>query len=266
MFAILTAAADTSGHAMSIITFFVVSNPDIYRTLTAELKAALPGRTANLDYLTLEKLPYLTAVIKEGLRFSYGVPGRLPRVIETPKATFNGHTVPRGTIVGMSSWMMHRNPIIWPEPDTFSPERWLDPDKARKLEKYLVAFTKGSRQCIGMQYVPNPLLYFPQVEQNPQKYIFCSEIKSQICQLQPKSGVWLAPSLAHLELYVVVGTVFRNFENLRIFETTPADLEVDDYFAPFPLKDAKLIKVFGAWREVSASYGKVIHSQLPAFG
>jgi cytochrome P450 len=82
-------------------------------------------------------------------------------MIETAQATFNGYTVPRGTIVGMSSWMMHRDPNIWPRPDTFSPERWLNPDKARKLEKYLVAFTKGSRQCIGMQYVPNSFLVAP---------------------------------------------------------------------------------------------------------
>ena len=155
MFTILTAAADTSGHAMAIITYHVVSNPGIYRTLTSELKEAFPDRTTDLEYLTLEKLPYLTAVIKEGLRCSYGVPGRLPRMIETTQATFNGYTVPRGTIVGMSSWMMHRDPNIWPQPDSFSPERWLNPDKAKKLEKYLVAFTKGSRQCIGMQYVPN---------------------------------------------------------------------------------------------------------------
>jgi cytochrome P450 len=151
MFTILTAAADTSGHAMTTTTYYILSNPDIYSALVAELKATFPERTTNLEYLTLEKLPYLTGVIKEGLRFTYGVPGRLPRMIETPEATFNGYTVPRGTIVGMSSWLMHRDPSIWPEPDKFMPERWLDLVKAKKLDKYLVAFTKGSRQCIGMQ-------------------------------------------------------------------------------------------------------------------
>lgn len=61
-------------------------------------------------------------------------------------------------------------------------------------------------------------------------------------------------SLAQLELYVAIGTLFRNFENLQIFETTPADLEMDDYFAPFPPKDAKLIKVIGAtWMHANKS-------------
>ena len=153
-FTILSAAADTTGHAMTITTYYIVSNPDVYRKLTAELKSAFPDPTAQLNYLTLEKLPYLTAVIKEGLRLSFGVPGRLPRVIEKDGAVFNGYSVPRGTIVGMSSWLMHRDPNIFSNPEEFEPARWLDPLTAGKLEKNLVAFGRGSRQCIGMQYVP----------------------------------------------------------------------------------------------------------------
>jgi cytochrome P450 len=51
----------------------------------------------------------------------------------------------------MSSWIMHLNASIFPDPYNFDPTRWLDPEKARYLEKYLVAFGKGSRQCVGMQ-------------------------------------------------------------------------------------------------------------------
>lgn len=150
-FTILSAAADTTGHALSTTSYFIVSNPEIYRKLTDELKEAFPDPSVELKFLALEKLPYLTAIIKEGLRLSFGVPGRLPRVIETEGEVFNGYKVPHGTIVGMSSWMVHRNPNIFPKPDTFVPERWLDPIKGKKLEKYLVSFTKGSRQCVGMQ-------------------------------------------------------------------------------------------------------------------
>ena len=159
-FTILTAAADTTGHAMAILTYYVVSNPSIYRTLCTELKTAFPShdhhdQVKNLDfrYATLEKLPYLTAVIKEGLRLSYGTPGRLPRTINTPTATFNGYTVPKGTVVGMSTYLMHRNPDLFPDPDTFDPGRWLDPVTSKRLEKHLVSFGRGSTQCVGMQYV-----------------------------------------------------------------------------------------------------------------
>lgn len=150
-FTILTAAADTTGNAMTITSYHVISNPEIYHTLTTELEKAFPHSISKLNYATLEKLPYLTAVIKEGLRLSFGVPGRLPRMVETQDVVLNGYTIPRGTIVGMSSWMMHRDPKVFPDPNTFRPERWLDPAMAAKLEKSFVAFGRGSRQCIGMQ-------------------------------------------------------------------------------------------------------------------
>jgi len=70
---------------MTVAAYNVVTNPEIHRTLTAELKTAFPNADEKLDFLTLEKLPYLvrsiiqiscslytdikqTGVIKEGLR------------------------------------------------------------------------------------------------------------------------------------------------------------------------------------------------------
>ena len=169
-FTILSAAADTTGHAMATTTYYILRDPSIYAALSNELSIAFPSSSQVHPFLTLEKLPYLTGCIKEGLRLSYGVPGRLPRTIETDSATFNGYTVPKGTIVGMSSWMMHRDERIWPEPEKFKPERWLEPSEAKRLDKYLVAFTKGSRQCIGMQFVPLSFtllsIPYPQFSQN----------------------------------------------------------------------------------------------------
>jgi cytochrome P450 len=153
MFTILTAGGETTGNAMTIITYYVLSDPEIYRKLVSELKTAFTEKQTSLEYLTLEKLPYLSGVIKEGLRLSYGVPGRLPRVIETPEAIFNGYRVPKGTTVSMSAWMLNRNPQNFPEPEKFIPERWSDPEKSKILEnKYFAPFGKGSRQCVGMQY------------------------------------------------------------------------------------------------------------------
>jgi hypothetical protein len=110
-------------------------------------------------------------VIKEGIRLSFGVIGRLPRVVPDPGAEFNGYTVPAGvcsstfralpfvaipmlmmwqSIVSMSSWIMHHNEDIFPDPEKFDPERWMDPDRAKSLDKYVISFGKGSRACVGM--------------------------------------------------------------------------------------------------------------------
>lgn len=45
-----------------------------------------------------------------------------------------------------------RNPEVFPSPENFIPERWLG-ESGKELEKWNVAFSKGSRQCLGMRYV-----------------------------------------------------------------------------------------------------------------
>lgn len=60
-YTVLSAAADTTGNAMTTITRHVVSNPKIYRKLHAELKSAFPDETGQLAFPALEKLPYLVS-------------------------------------------------------------------------------------------------------------------------------------------------------------------------------------------------------------
>lgn len=78
---------------------------------------------------------------------------------------FHDWEIPAGVPVGMTSIMMHQNEQIWPDPMKFAPERWLDPSEAKRLDKYMVSFTKGSRQCVGMKYVDPSLspLFFYQI-------------------------------------------------------------------------------------------------------
>ncbi|EME41071.1 hypothetical protein DOTSEDRAFT_178435 [Dothistroma septosporum NZE10] len=154
-YSVLVAASDTTGNAMTVAAFNVLHNQEIYRKLVAELEDHFPHQTTDLPFVELEKLPYLTAVIKEGLRLSFGVIGRLPRVVPAGGATFHSHYLPAGTVASMSSWMMHRDPAVFPSPNTFSPERWLVSDaESRRLDHNMVPFGRGSRQCIGM-----PLAY-----------------------------------------------------------------------------------------------------------
>lgn len=58
-YSVLVAAADTTGNAMTVATFNVLNNPEVYEKLVAELSARFPDRTSNLPFLGLEKLPYL---------------------------------------------------------------------------------------------------------------------------------------------------------------------------------------------------------------
>ena len=58
-YGILAAAADTTGNGMAVAAYHVVKNPAIYKKLTAELKSAFPDPNSKLDFVVLERLPYL---------------------------------------------------------------------------------------------------------------------------------------------------------------------------------------------------------------
>lgn len=58
------------------------------------------------------------------------------------------------TPMSCSAYFIHMNPEIFPEPESFEPERWLRAaERGEKLHRYLVSFSAGSRQCVGMKYV-----------------------------------------------------------------------------------------------------------------
>jgi len=103
-YGLTVAAAETTGNALTICAFHVVYNPDIYAKLRKELVEAFPDPSAALDYLSLEKLPYLTGVIKEGLRLSYGVIYPLPRVVPEGGASFNGVYISEGVCELIRPW------------------------------------------------------------------------------------------------------------------------------------------------------------------
>ena len=58
-YSIVGAAADTTGNTLTVATYHILSNNEIYKRATEELTGAFPRGDAELDFLTLEKLPYL---------------------------------------------------------------------------------------------------------------------------------------------------------------------------------------------------------------
>lgn len=147
---------------------YLLSNPRALARLRAELFEAIPptpdSSPADLpSWATLEQLPYLSACVLEGLRLGYGVVTRLARIAETetlvltddePQSPHRGKTwsIPPGTPVGMSAYHVHHDERVFVNSREYWPERWLDEDgkRDRRLEGYLLSFSKGSRQCVGM--------------------------------------------------------------------------------------------------------------------
>ena len=65
---ICVAASDTTGNAMTVATYHAITNPEIQEALKRELRSRFPDPNQQLTYTELEKLPYLTGIVKEGLR------------------------------------------------------------------------------------------------------------------------------------------------------------------------------------------------------
>ncbi|KAH9205912.1 cytochrome P450 [Leptodontidium sp. 2 PMI_412] len=149
---VIGAGADTTAATIVITHFHILDNPHVLKKLRLELVAAIPDPLIPAKLSIVERLPYLNAVVQEGLRLSYGALGRLQRSHPFEAMKFHDWEIPAGTPVGMSSYLMHHNEEIFPDSFAFKPERWLEPrpEGAPPLDRYLVAFSKGSRQCVGM--------------------------------------------------------------------------------------------------------------------
>jgi cytochrome P450 len=149
---VVGAALETTKWAVSVIMVYVLSHATILKELKRELRDANAG---DMSITELEKLPYLTAVIEEGLRNSYGAVSRSPRIHRNRPLQYAAYTIPPGTPVSASTYIMHHNEDVFPSSRDFDPSRFLDnargPDRSKPLSRYVTAFTKGTRMCLGMQ-------------------------------------------------------------------------------------------------------------------
>ena len=150
---LLSAGFETTGFCLSVAHYHILANPSISQKLKYELVPAFAevGENNIPPWTTLETLPYLHAVIQEALRMSVGVMSRLQRRNMKEDMRYGEWIIPRGTAVGMSQPMIHFNPKIFPDPWKFEPERWLKGEESKALEKYLVSFSRGARECVAKQ-------------------------------------------------------------------------------------------------------------------
>jgi cytochrome P450 len=86
---VVSAGTETTAWAMSVLTFHLLSNPEILGKLKKELGLAITNPSDLPSLASLENLPYLTACIQEALRFSYGLASRLQRISPDKPMVFN---------------------------------------------------------------------------------------------------------------------------------------------------------------------------------
>ena len=143
----LAAGIDTTGDALCFL-MYALSLP---KHLLSQ--ACLHHELVTNPSIPFDQLPYLNAVVKEGLRCFPPIPMSFPRYVPTGGRIIDGARIPEGTIVSCQPYTLHKEEGIFPQALEFVPERWLDSEGAKEREESFFAFSKGSRGCLGRKYV-----------------------------------------------------------------------------------------------------------------
>jgi len=149
---IFVAGHETTAVAMTWIWYLLAQHPTEEAWLHAELDAVLGGRIPT--YEDLARLPYTRWVVEEAMRLYPPAPGLSTRVaLEADNLA--GTTIPKGAMVGVMPWVLHRHRELWEQPLRFDPERFSPESSAGRHRYAYLPFGGGPRVCIGMAMAMN---------------------------------------------------------------------------------------------------------------
>ena len=142
---IFLAGHETTANALAWTWHLLAQHPDVEGRLHQEMDAALDRRPATAA--DAARLPYARMVLAESMRLyppAWAVGRRALEDVE-----IGGYTIPKGTVVLFSQYLLHRDARFFPDPDRFDPDRWL-PDRQKGRPKFAYfPFGGGTRVCIG---------------------------------------------------------------------------------------------------------------------
>ncbi|KAF8336835.1 cytochrome P450 [Cantharellus anzutake] len=160
--------SDTTSIIICAITYHLAMNPTILRKLQAELDEALglefgkdddaPLEESVVPYDLIKSLPYLDAVVNEGLRLQSVVAVGLPRVVQEGGLVVRGRFFKPGSILSVPIYSVHRDETVWgADVDGFRPERWFE-GNTEAMQKAFIPFSWGPRACIAKNLAKMELL------------------------------------------------------------------------------------------------------------
>ena len=143
---------ENTAYTLSATIFELLAHPQDLQKVKDELATAIPDKNRVPSYSEVENLPHFNACIQEILRLHPGVLSRMPRVSPEVDIVYNDtrsgttYVIPPGTSTSMSTYITHTNPDVFEDPYEYRPQRWIDNPK---LSRSFIAFSRGSRNCVG---------------------------------------------------------------------------------------------------------------------
>jgi cytochrome P450 len=131
---LLVAGHETTATSLAWAFDLLLRHPDALARLQGEIEDG-------------EGDEYLDAVIKETLRVRPVVPGVVRKL--TAPFELNGYQLPAGARLAPNIYLTHRRPDVYPEPERFRPERFLE----KPADTYSwIPFGGGIRRCLGASF------------------------------------------------------------------------------------------------------------------
>ncbi|KAL5372840.1 hypothetical protein PMIN06_012636 [Paraphaeosphaeria minitans] len=147
---IIFAGAETTASALCAITRHLLQNRGALHRVTEEIRSAY-ATESEIKIASTGNLPYLNAVINESLRIAPPSAIGVPRVVPKGGDTICGRWVPEGTYVAYNQYSANRQERNFHHPNSFLPERFLDPKSEDDNFSSLQPFQTGRHVCIGMK-------------------------------------------------------------------------------------------------------------------
>ncbi|MDF3607331.1 cytochrome P450 [Paracoccus sp. DMF-8] len=186
----IVAGHETTALSMAWALYLCAFDPAVQDRAAAEARAVLGDRIAGAG--DVAKLPYIRQIIDESLRL-YPPAGMVTRTARAPDR-LAGRDIRKGDTVMIPFYALHRNHVLWDDPDRFDPDRFA-PGITRDRFAFL-PFGAGPRICIGAGFAVQEAVIilasllaryrFATTDRHPQPRM--------IVTLRPHGGVWLTVS------------------------------------------------------------------------
>ena len=182
----IVAGHETTALTLAWAFYLCAFDQGVQDKARAEAQSALQGRTATAA--DLPNLPYCRMIIDEALRL-YPPAALVSRTARAPD-TLAGREVKKGDTVMIPIYALHRNALLWDDPDAFRPERF-----AEKPQRYAyLPFGDGPRICIGASFALQEAVIILATLLAKRRF---SPVQGKtpdpvmILTLRPEGGVWL---------------------------------------------------------------------------
>ncbi|HHH42575.1 MAG TPA: cytochrome P450 [Gammaproteobacteria bacterium] len=151
---LVVAGHETTAAALTWVWYLLAAHPDVYAMVAAEARCLPAGEVP--DWSVLEKLVWIPRVIRETLRLY--PPGWLYTRRALAEDQLAHWPLAAGTDVFICSYLLHRHPDFWEQPEAFMPQRFAPQQEAKRHRYAYIPFSAGPRHCIGESFAMTEMM------------------------------------------------------------------------------------------------------------